>query len=283
MMFRTCTVQANLDFSTEADMVKKLRVSLALQPIATALFANSPFTEGKPNGYLSYRSHIWEDTDNNRSGMLPFAFEDGMGYERYVDYALDVPMYFIKRGARYIDVAGSSFRDLLAGTHAAVPGERASISDWANHLSTIFPEVRLKRYLEMRGADTGPSQSLCALPALFVGLLYDDAALDAAWEMCKGWSREEREWLRADVPKLGLNATIQGRSVREIARDVLALSRSGLVRRKRQLYDGRDESDFLDPLDLLVERGATPAEDLLALYRGEWGGSVDPVFERLAY
>jgi glutamate--cysteine ligase len=283
MMFRTCTVQANLDFSTEADMVKKLRVSLALQPIATALFANSPFTEGKPNGYLSYRSHIWEDTDNNRSGMLPFAFEDGMGYERYVDYALDVPMYFIKRGSRYIDVAGSSFRDLLAGTHPAVPGERASISDWANHLSTIFPEVRLKRYLEMRGADTGPSQSLCALPALFVGLLYDDAALDAAWEICKGWSREEREWLRADVPKLGLNATIQGRSVREIARDVLALSRSGLVRRKRQLYDGRDESDFLDPLDLIVERGATPAEDLLALYRGEWGGSVDPVFERLAY
>jgi glutamate--cysteine ligase len=283
MMFRTCTVQANLDFSTEADMVKKLRVSLALQPIATALFANSPFTEGKPNGYLSYRSHIWEDTDNNRSGMLPFAFEDGMGYERYVDYALDVPMYFIKRGSRYIDVAGSSFRDLLAGTHPAVPGERASISDWANHLSTIFPEVRLKRYLEMRGADTGPSQSLCALPALFVGLLYDDAALDAAWEICKGWSREEREWLRADVPKLGLNATIQGRSVCEIARDVLALSRSGLVRRKRQLYDGRDESDFLDPLDLIVERGATPAEDLLALYRGEWGGSVDPVFERLAY
>jgi glutamate--cysteine ligase len=283
MMFRTCTVQANLDFSTEADMVKKLRVSLALQPIATALFANSPFTEGRPNGYLSYRSHIWEDTDNNRSGMLPFAFEDGMGYERYVDYALDVPMYFIKRGSRYIDVAGSSFRDLLAGTHAAVPGERASISDWANHLSTIFPEVRLKRYLEMRGADTGPSQSLCALPALFVGLLYDEVSLDAAWEMCKGWSAAEREQLRADVPKLGLNAAIQGRSVREIARGVLALSRDGLVRRKHQLYDGRDESDFLDPLDLLVERGTTPAEDLLALYRGEWGGSVDPVFERLAY
>ena len=185
MMFRTCTVQANLDFSSEPDMVKKLRVSLALQPIATALFANSPFTEGKPNGYLSFRSHIWEDTDNARSGMLPFAFEAGMGYERYVDYALDVPMYFVKRGSEYIDVAGSSFRDLLAGKHPALPGERASISDWANHLSTIFPEVRLKRYLEMRGADAGPWKNICALPAFWVGLFYDDVSLDAAWEVVK--------------------------------------------------------------------------------------------------
>jgi glutamate--cysteine ligase len=283
MMFRTCTVQANLDFSTEADMVKKLRVSLALQPIATALFANSPFTEGKPNGYLSYRSHIWEDTDNARSGMLPFAFEPGMGYERYVDYALDVPMYFIKRGSEYIDVAGSSFRDLLAGKHAAVPGERASISDWANHLSTIFPEVRLKRYLEMRGADTGSQKNLCALPAFWVGIFYDDVSLDAAWEIAKDWSAAEREKLRADVPKLGLNAKIKGRSVREIAREVLALSRTGLVRRKRQLYDGRDESDFLEPLDLVVDRGTTPAEELLKLYHGIWGESVDPAFELLAY
>jgi glutamate--cysteine ligase len=283
MMFRTCTVQANLDFSTEADMVKKLRVSLALQPIATALFANSPFTEGKPNGYLSFRSHIWEDTDNARSGMLPFAFERGMSYERYVDYALDVPMYFIKRGSEYIDVAGSSFRDLLAGKHPARPGERASISDWANHLSTIFPEVRLKRYLEMRGADAGPWKSLCALPAFWVGLLYDDASLDAAWEIAKGWSDEEREKLRADVPKLGLNAKIAGRTVREVARDVLALSRNGLKRRERKLYDGRDESDFLEPLDLVVERGTTPAEELLKLYHGIWGGSVDPSFELLAY
>jgi glutamate--cysteine ligase len=283
MMFRTCTVQANLDFSTETDMVKKLRVSLALQPIATALFANSPFTEGKPNGYLSYRSHIWEDTDNARSGMLPFAFEPGMGYERYVDYALDVPMYFIKRGSEYIDVAGSSFHDLLAGKHPAVPGERASISDWANHLSTIFPEVRLKRYLEMRGADTGSQKNLCALPAFWVGLFYDEASLDAAWEIAKGWSAAEREQLRADVPKLGLNAKIKGRTVREIAREVLALSRNGLVRRERKLYDGRDESDFLEPLDLVVERGTTPAEELLSLYRGIWGGSVDPAFELLAY
>ncbi len=283
MMFRTCTVQANLDFSSEADMVKKLRVSLALQSIATALFANSPFTEGKPNGYLSYRSHIWEDTDNARAGMLPFAFESGMGYERYVDYALDVPMYFIKRGSEYIDVAGSSFRDLLAGKHPAVPGERASISDWANHLSTIFPEVRLKRYLEMRGADTGPWKNLCALPAFWVGLLYDEVSLDAAWEIAKDWSSVERQKLRADVPRLGLNATIAGRPVREIAREVLALSRNGLTRRARRLYDGRDESFFLDPLDEIVERGTTSAEELLKLYRGIWGGSVEPAFELLAY
>jgi glutamate--cysteine ligase len=259
------------------------KVSLALQPVATALFANSPFTEGRPNGYLSYRSHIWEDTDNARSGMLPFAFESGMGYERYVDYALDVPMYFIKRGSEYIDVAGSSFRDLLAGKHPAVPGERASISDWANHLSTIFPEVRLKRYLEMRGADTGSQKNLCALPALWVGLFYDDVSLDAAWEIAKGWSDAEREKLRADVPKLGLNAEIAGRTVHEIAKDVLALSRNGLKRRERKLYDGRDESDFLEPLDLIVERGATPADELLKLYHGIWGGSVDPAFELLAY
>ncbi|MBX3519469.1 MAG: glutamate--cysteine ligase [Xanthobacteraceae bacterium] len=283
MMFRTCTVQANLDFANEADMVKKLRVSLSLQPIATALFANSPFTEGKPNGYLSFRSHIWEDTDNARSGMLPFAFESGMGYERYVDYALDVPMYFVKRGSEYIDVAGSSFRDLLVGKHPAVPGERATISDWANHLSTIFPEVRLKRYLEMRGADAGPWKSLCALPALWVGLLYDDVSLDAAWQIVKGWSEAEREKLRADVPKFGLNAKIGGRTVREVAGEILALSRNGLKRRERKLYDGRDESDFLEPLDEIIERGKTPAEELLALYRGVWGGSVDPAFELLAY
>ena len=283
MMFRTCTVQANLDFSSEPDMVKKLRVSLALQPIATALFANSPFTEGKPNGYLSFRSHIWEDTDNARSGMLPFAFEPGMGYERYVDYALDVPMYFIKRGPEYIDVAGSSFRDLLAGKHPAVPGERASISDWANHLSTIFPEVRLKRYLEMRGADTGSQKNLCALPAFWVGLFTTTPRSMQPGKSRKDWSAAEREQLRADVPKLGLNAKIKGRTVREVAREVLALSRNGLVRRERKLYDGRDESDFLEPLDEVVERGTTPAEELLKLYRGIWGGSVDPAFELLAY
>ena len=234
MMYRTCTVQTNLDFSSEADMVKKLRVSLALQPVGTALFANSPFTEGKPNGFLSFRSEIWRDTDPARSGMLPWAFEPGMGFERWVDYALDVPMYFVKRGERYIDVAGQSFRDLMAGKLPALPGERATISDWANHLSTIFPEVRLKRYLEMRGSDSGPRRRLPALPAYWVGILYDDACLDAAWDLVKHWTAEERQKLRDDVPKLGFKAEIRGITVRELARQTLALAREGLTRRRPQ-------------------------------------------------
>ncbi|HXN42698.1 MAG TPA: glutamate--cysteine ligase, partial [Xanthobacteraceae bacterium] len=252
MMYRTCTVQANLDFCSEADMVKKLRVGLALQPIATALFANSPFTEGKPNGFLSFRSQIWLDTDKDRTGMLPWAFEPGMGFERWVDYALDVPMYFVKRGDRYIDAAGQSFRDLLAGKLRALPGERAKFSDWANHLSTIFPEVRLKRYLEMRGADSGPWARLCALPALWVGLLYDPTSLDAAWNLTKGWSAAERQQLRDDVPKLGLKAAIGGRSVHDVARDMLALARAGLKRRKRLDYRGSDETLFLAPIEEIV-------------------------------
>src|SRR5436190_9155820 len=221
MMYRTCTVQTNLDFSSEADMVKKLRVSLALQPVATAMFANSPFTEGKPNGLLSFRSEIWRDTDPDRSGMLPWAFESGMGFERWADYALDVPMYFIKRGDRYIDVAGQSFRDLLAGRLASLPGERATLSDWANHVSTIFPEVRLKRYLEMRGADSGPWRRLPALPAYWVGLLYDDASLDAAWDLVKDWTAEERQNLRDQVPRLAFDATIRNRKILDLARQTL--------------------------------------------------------------
>lgn len=283
MMFRTCTVQVNLDFTSEADMVKKLRVGLALQPVATALFANSPFTDGKPNGYLSFRAAIWRDTDADRTGMLPFAFEPGMGFERYTDYVLDVPMYFVKRGSRYIDVSGTSFRDLLAGRHPMLPGERATISDWANHLSTVFPEVRLKRYLEMRGADNGPIARICALPALWVGVLYHQAALDAAWDLVKDWSANEREQLRADVARLGLKAVIRGRSVRELARDMLALSRGGLTQRMRIDVAGKDETHFLDPLNDIVARGETPAETLLELYRSEWRGSVDPLFKQLAY
>ena len=231
MMYRTATVQVNLDYGSEADMVKKLRVSLALQPVATALFANSPFSDGRPNGFLSMRSEIWRHTDPDRTGMLAFAFEDGMGYERYVDWALDVPLYFVKRGAVYHDASGASFRDLLAGRLPQLPGERAVLSDWANHLSTLFPEVRLKRYLEMRGADVGPRERIVALTALWVGLLYDEAALDGAWNLVKGWSTEERERLRAEVPRLGLKAEIAGRPLREVARDVLALSRAGLARR----------------------------------------------------
>lgn len=279
MMYRTATVQANLDYSSERDMVKKLRVSIALQPIATALFANSPFLDGKPNGFLSMRSEIWLDTDADRSGMTPFVFEDGFGYEHYVDWVLDVPMYFVKRGDVYHDVAGQSFRDLLAGKLPGLPGERATVSDWANHVSTVFPEVRLKRYIEMRGADVGPSERIVALSALWVGLLYDSSVLDAAWDLVRDWTAEERRKLREDVPLLALKAKVRGRSVQEIAKDVLALARNGLRNRARLDATGRDEAHYLDPLSAIADSGRTSAEELLDLYRGPWHESVDPVFK----
>jgi glutamate--cysteine ligase len=282
MMYRTATVQVNLDFAGEADMVKKMRVSLALQPIATALFANSPFTEGKPNGYLSLRSAIWLDTDNARAGMLPFAFEDGMGYERYVDYALDVPMYFVRREGKYIDAAGQSFRDFLDGRLPQLPGEKPTITDWADHLTTIFPEVRLKRYLEMRGADSGPWRNLCALPALWAGLLYDQASLDAAWDLVKDWTAEERQHLRNNVPRLALRTPFRGGTVLDVARSVLDISAAGLkARAYSNLFE--DESSFLRPLREFVEREQTAADALLARYHGEWGGDVRPVFAENAY
>jgi glutamate--cysteine ligase len=283
MMYRTCTVQTNLDFSSEADMVKKLRVSLALQPVATALFANSPFTEGKPNGFLSFRSEIWRDTDNARAGMLPWAFEPGMGFERWVDYALDVPMYFVKHGDDYVDAAGQSFRDLLAGKLPAMPGARATISDWANHISSIFPEVRLKRYLEMRGADSGPLPNLLALPAFWTGIFYDDTSLDAAWDLVKDWTAEERQKLRDDVPRAGLAARIRGRAVSTLAAEALKLARTGLMRRKHLDAGGRDETHYLDVLEDRVTRGTTAAQELLEKYHGPWGGSVDPIYTDEAY
>jgi glutamate--cysteine ligase len=282
MMFRTATVQANLDFSSEADMVKKFRVSLAMQPLATALFANSPFSDGKLNGFLSARSEVWRDTDKARTGMLPFVFEDGMGFERYVDYALDVPMYFVKRGETYHDTAGASFRDLLNGKLAALPGERATISDWANHLSTIFPEVRLKRYLEMRGADSGPRPFLPALPALFVGLLYEPFALDAAFDIVKRWSAEERDNLRADVPRRALEARIGKHSLRAIAQEMLSIARAGLASRKKLDSTGRDETYFLDPLDE-VAAGRTEAERLIERYETTWRKSLEPAFSECIY
>jgi len=283
MMIRTCTVQVNLDFADEADMVKKMRVGIALQPVATALFADSPFTEGRPNGFMSYRSHIWTDTDPDRCGMLPFVFESGYGFERYVDWMLDVPMYFVYRDGRYVDCSGQSFRDFLEGKLPALPGEIPGMGDWIDHLTTAFPEVRLKRFLEMRGADSGPWQRLCALPALWVGLLYDGAALDAAWELCKDWSLAEREQLRGDVPRAALRALVRKRSVQDLAKDVLAIARAGLQRRAILDAKGRDESRFLDILDAIAASGRCPAEEKLALFQGRWQGSVDPVFTEFAY
>ena len=282
MMYRTATAQANLDYASEADMVTKLRVGLALQPIMTALFANSPFTDGRPNGLLSARSEIWRDTDADRTGMLPFAFESGMGFERYVDFALDVPMYFVKRGQTYHDVAGASFRDLMQGRLAALPGERATVSDWANHLSTIFPEVRLKRYLEMRGEDVGPPARIVAQSALMVGIYYDAAALDGASQLIRGWSAEARQQLRDDAPRCGFRAEIGGRSARDVARDMLALARGGLARRGRRDARGQDETGYLDPLDAIVESGKEPARIWLERFADAWGGSVDPIYDEAA-
>jgi glutamate--cysteine ligase len=283
MMTRTCTVQVNLDFSSEEDMVKKFRVGLALQPIATALFADSPFTEGKPNGFLSYRSHVWTDTDADRTGMLDFVFEDGFGYERYVDYILDVPMYFSYRDGKYVDLSGKNFRHFMDGKLDALPGVRPTMKDWADHLTTAFPEVRLKQYLEMRGADGGPWGRLCALPAFWVGLLYDDTALDAAWDLVKDFSREERHALRDGVPKQALKLPFRGHTVRELALEALKIAEQGLKRRARVNGRGADESMFLAPLNEVALANQTPAEQKIELFHGAWGGSVDPVFREFAY
>jgi glutamate--cysteine ligase len=267
MMFRTCTVQVNLDFRSEADMVKKLRASIALQPVATAIFANSPFMDGKPTGYLSTRSAIWLDTDKDRTGMLPFVFEEGFGFERYVDFALDVPTYFVKRGDIYHDVAGRSFRHLLDGTMPGLPGEKAVLSDWANHLTTIFPEVRLKRYLEMRGADVGPAPVITALSAFWVGLLYHQPSLDAAWDIAKNWNAEERQALREAVPKLGFKAEIAGRSLKDIAAELLGLSDAGLKARGFRDRAGADETHHLDAIRSMIASGRTQAEFWLDHFR----------------
>jgi glutamate--cysteine ligase len=283
MMLRTCTIQTNLDFSSEADMVQKFRVGLAWQPVATALFANSPFTDGRPNGFLSYRSHVWTDTDPDRCGILPFVFEDGMGFERYVEHVLDVPMYFVYRDGQYIDAAGQSFRDFLKGRLPALPGEVPTISDWSDHLTTLFPEVRLKRFLEMRGADGGPWRSLCALPALWVGVLYHQATLDAAWDRVKDWTLEEHEYLRAEVPRQGLRTPFRGGSVQDLAREMLALADAGLQGRAEEDWFGQDERQFLTALRGIAESARTPADEKLALFHGRWRGSVDPVFAEFAY
>jgi glutamate--cysteine ligase len=283
MMTRTCTVQVNLDFASEADMIKKFRVGLALQPIATALFADSPFTEGQPNGYQSYRSHIWTDTDPDRTGMLDFVFEDGFGYERYVDYLLDVPMYFSYRDGTYIDLAGKSFRKFLAGDLAELPGVQPTLRDWADHTTTAFPEVRLKQFLEMRGADGGRWSRLCALPAFWVGLLYDSTSLDAAWDLVKDFSREERHALRDGVAKYALKLPFRSGTVRDLATEAIKIAAHGLQRRARMNGHGADESIFLDTLVQIVDANQTPAERKLELFHGAWNGDIDRVFREFAY
>ena len=283
MMLRTCTVQTNLDFDTEADMVEKYRISLALQPVATALFANSPFKEGKPSGFLSLRSNVWTDTDPSRCGMLPFVFEQGYGFERHVDYILDVPMYFVYRDGIYHDVAGKSFRDFMVGKLEGFEDEIPHMGDWTDHMTTNFPEVRLKKYLEMRGTDGGPWRNLCALPAYWVGLLYDADSQAAAWDMIKDWSIEEQAKMRDDVPAEGLKAKFRGRTVQDLAKETLVIANAGLKRRARLDAAGNDESGFLDTLRSIADSGRTPAEDLLEAYETRWGGKVDPVYEELRY
>ena len=283
MMYRTATIQVNLDFANEADMVRKLRLALALQPIATALFASSPFTEGRPNGFKSMRSEVWRDTDPHRTGMLPFVFEDGMGYERYVDYALDVPMYFVYRDGRYIDVAGASFRAFMEGRLDALPGERPTLDDWSDHLTTLFPEARLKRFIEMRGADGGSWNRICALPAFWVGLLYDEEALDAAWQFVKSWSADERQELRNQVPRGALETTFRDTTVRNLSLEVLHIAHGGLRRRARINPLGQNETVYLEPLFDLVHNGKTVADELLESFHGPWQNSIDPIFEEFAF
>ncbi len=284
MMLRTCTIQVNLDYSSEPDMAQKFRVGLALQPLATALFANSPLLENKPNGYLSYRSHIWSDTDPQRTGMLPFVFDEGFGYEQYVDYMLDVPMYFVFRDGQYLNAAGMSFRDFLNGELSILPGEKPTLSDWEDHLSTAFPEVRLKSFLEMRGADGGPWSQICALPAFWTGLLYDQSALDAAWDLVKNWSMEERETLRNDVPKMGLQAPIPGgKTLQHLAHEVLDIASLGLTNRARLNSSGDNEVGFLDSLRNIAKTGKVPAQQLLENFQGEWQGDISKIYETMSF
>jgi glutamate--cysteine ligase len=285
MMRRTCTVQVNLDFGSEADMVQKMRVAVALQPLATALFANSPFFEGKLNGHKSWRGRVWRDLDPARTGMIPFIFEEGFGFERWVDYALDVPMYFVYRDGKYINALGLSFRDFMAGKLSALPGETPTLSDWADHLTTAFPEARMKKYIEMRGADGGPWRRLCALPAFWVGLMYDQNALDGAWDLVKGWNAETREALRIAASVDGLQAQAGGVKMHDLAREVVALSEAGLKARARSGAGGLvpDETHFLNALKESVETGKTPADELLDCYHGEWKGDIGRIYDEFSY
>ncbi len=285
MMYRTCTVQVNLDFGSETDMVQKLRVALALQPVATALFANSPFFEGRLNGHKSWRSRVWRDLDGDRTGMLPFVFDEGFGFEAWVQYALDVPMYFVYRDGKYIDALGQSFRDFLQARLPALPGEVPTLSDWADHLTTTFPEARIKKFIEMRGADGGPWRRLCALPAFWVGLCYDQTSLDAAWDLVKGWDGETREALRVAASEAGLQGKVGNISMHDLAREAVAIAEAGLKARARPGVGGLvpDETHFLNALQESVESGMVPADDLIAEYQGDWGGDLKRIYAAHSY
>ncbi len=285
MMYRTCTVQVNLDFGSEADMVQKLRVALALQPVATALFANSPFFDGKPNGHKSWRSRVWRDLDPDRTGMLPFVFEDGFGFEAYAEYALDVPMYFVYRNGEYINALGMSFRDFLKGELPALPGEMPTLSDWADHLTTAFPEARIKKFMEMRGADGGPWRRLCALPAFWTGLMYDQNSLDAAWDLVKGWDAETREALRVASSEQALQAQVGTINMHDLAREALNISEAGLKARARSGAGGMvpDETHFLNALRESIDSGKVPADELLERYYGDWNGDLSRIYAEFSY
>tara|TARA_R110000868_G_scaffold122464_17_gene324499 strand:- start:1137 stop:2507 length:1371 start_codon:yes stop_codon:yes gene_type:complete len=279
MMFRSATVQTNLDFSSEADMVKKLRVAVALQPIATALFANSPFADGRDTGYLSFRSHIWMNTDDARTGMLPFAFEQGFGFEQYADYALDVPMYFVIRNGDYVNVAGESFRAFLRGELPQLPGEKPTIKDWEDHLSTIFPEVRLKQFLEMRGADMGDERSVTALSAFWTGLLYDAVSLEAAYELIEPWTQGERDAMRRDVPRQGLMTPVGRTNIYDFAAQAVGIAEAGLIRRNRLNTAGQDETIHLAPLEETIRLSKSPADRWRDKLAGAWNGDMTRIFQ----
>jgi glutamate--cysteine ligase len=285
MMRRTCTVQVNLDFSSEPDMIQKMRVAIALQPVATALFANSPFFDGKTNGHKSWRARIWRHLDNARTGMLPFVFDEDFGFERYVEYMLDVPMYFVYRDGKYVDALGQSFRDFLKGQLPALPGETPTLSDWADHLTTAFPEARLKQFIEMRGADGGPWRRLCALPAFWVGLTYDQEALDAAYDLCKDWDTDTREQWRVAASVDGLQAKVGGQSMHDIARECIKIAELGLKNRAMPGAGGMvpDETHFLNALKDSVETGKTPADELLEQYHGAWNGDLSKIYGEFSY
>lgn len=285
MMFRTCTVQVNLDYSSELDMVQKMRVALAIQPVATALFSNSPFFDGKLTGHKSWRSRIWRSLDAQRTGLLPFVFNEGFGFESWVEYALDVPMYFVYRDGHYINALGQSFRDFMKGKLPALPGELPTLDDWADHLTTIFPEARLKKFIEMRGADAGQWHRLCALPAFWVGICYDQSSLDAAWDIVKNWDEDDRENLRVAAAKEGLNGSVGNKKLIDLAKETVQISEAGLEKRAKASSNGlhSDESLFLVSLKENIEKRKSSADELLEKYHGSWNRDLTKIFEEYSY